>query len=131
MSIIQINYKMKNIALYFLPLFFMTCSQSPLTHTDTVKIVVESFYEKDNSKLKKHTTDESYASFISVQDMMAPGNPSSKTSDFKIIQETINGDVAWVKFSTSYSEKPETFKLTKKDGQWKVMEQGLREKSPF
>ncbi len=122
---------MRNIVLYFLPLLFIACSQNQLSHTDTAKIVVESFYQKDNSKLKKHTTDESYASFISVQDMMAPGDLGSKASDFKVIKETVDGNIAWVKFTTSYEDKPETFKLTKEDDQWKVMTQGLREKSPF
>tara|TARA_R110002073_G_scaffold247619_4_gene410523 strand:- start:1761 stop:2084 length:324 start_codon:yes stop_codon:yes gene_type:complete len=107
----------------------MGCAQSQLSHTDTARIVVESFYKNDNSKLKKHTTDESYASFMSIQVLMAPG--TDEASNFKLIEESINGDTAWVRFSTSYAEKPETFKLIKQNGKWKVAEKGLRENAPF
>ena len=115
---------MKKMILYLLIMLFMGCAQSQLSHTDTAKIVVESFY-----KLKKHTTAESYASFMSVQSMVAPG--TNDTSDFKLIKESVNGETAWVKFSTSYEDKPETFKLVKVDGIWKVAEKSLKEKSPF
>ncbi len=120
---------MKKMILYLLILIFMGCAQTQLSHTDTAKIVVESFYQNDNSKLKKHTTDESYASFMAIQVLVAPG--TDEAPNFKLIEETIDGDTAWVKFSTSYEEKPETFKLVKQDGQWKVAEKGLREKVPF
>ncbi len=120
---------MKKMILYSLILIFMGCAQSQLSHTDTAKIVVESFYKNDNSKLKKHTTDESYSSFMAVQAIVAPG--TDKASNFKLIEETIDDNIAWVKFSTSYEEKPETFKLVKQDRQWKVSEKGLREKAPF
>ena len=120
---------MKKMILYLLILLFLGCAQSQLSHSDTAKIVVESFYKIDNSKLKKHTTAESYASFMAVQAVVAPG--TDKPSNFKLIEETSNDDTAWVKFSTSYEDKPETFKLVKENGQWKVTEKGLREKSPF
>lgn len=120
---------MKKMILYLLILIFMGCAQSQLSHTETAKIVVESFYINDNSKLKKHTSPESYASFMSVQAIVAPGTDDA--SNFKLIKESVNGETAWVKFSTSYEDNPETFKLVKVDGQWKVAEKGLREKSPF
>ncbi len=120
---------MKKMILYLLILIFMGCTQSQLSHTDTAKVVVESFYKNDNSKLKKHTTAESYASFMAVQTVVAPG--TNDVSNFKLINETVDSDTAWVKFSTSYEDKPETFKLIKQDGQWKVAEKGLREKAPF
>ncbi len=120
---------MKKMILYLLILLFIGCTQSQLSHTDTAKIVIESFYKNDNSKLKKYTTTESYASFMAVQALVAPGTDDA--SNFKLIEETVDGDTAWVKFSTSYEEKPETFKLIKQDGQWNVAEKGLREKSPF
>ncbi len=122
---------MKKIALYSLLLVFMACSNSQVSHTDTAKIVVESFYQNNNSTLKRHTTEASYTSYISIQGMATPGDPKSKPSNFKVLEETVDGDIAWVKFITAYSEKPETFKLTKQDGQWKVALQGVREKSPF
>jgi hypothetical protein len=120
---------MKNMILYLLIMSFVGCSQTQLSHIDTAKIVVESFYKNDNALLKKHTTSESYASFMAIQAMIAPGNDGPL--NFKLIEETVDGDVAWVKFATSYEEKPETFKLIKTVAQWKVTEKGLREKAPF
>lgn len=120
---------MKNLFIYCLILSFFSCSQTQTSHTEVAQIVVESFYQKDNPTLKKHTTPESYESFLSIQELMT--TDKNGVSDFSIIGETIDGDIAWVKFTTSYEEKPETFKLVQVDGMWKVTEQGLREKTPF
>ncbi|MFS4494709.1 hypothetical protein [Maribacter sp. 2308TA10-17] len=120
---------MKKFSTYLVLLVFIACADKQLSHTETAKIVVESFYQKDNSKLKKYTTAESYASFISIQDMMTAAE--SGASDFNIVQEIVDRDIAWVKFTTSYEEKPETFKLVQEEGQWVVTEKGLREKGPF
>lgn len=35
-------------------------------------------------------------------------NASGK-SNYKVLHEKVDGDVAWVKFTTFYEEKPETF----------------------
>lgn len=51
--------------------------------------------------------------------------------DFKVVQQSQNGDTAWVQFTINYLERPETLKLVKEEGQWKVTEKELREKSPF
>ncbi|WP_417558335.1 hypothetical protein [Mesoflavibacter zeaxanthinifaciens] len=120
---------MKNLSLILLLLVVAACSQQDLSPTQTAKVVVESFYSKDNQKLKEYTTVESYESFLSIQDLMT-ANTSGK-SNFKVLQEKLDGDIAWVKFTTSYEEKPEIFKLIKENGRWKVAEKGLREKSPF
>jgi len=120
---------MKKISAYLVLLAFVACAKTQISPTETAKIVVESFYDKDNSKLKKHTTTESYDSFISIQDIMTPAE--SGASNFNVVQEIVDGDTAWVKFTTSYEEKPEIFKLVQVDGQWKVTEKGLREKGPF
>lgn len=120
---------MKKISTYLIVLAFLACTEKEMSHTETAKIVVESFYQKDSSKLKKHTTSESYDSFISIQDMMTAAE--SGASDFAVLQESVEGDIAWVKFTTSYEEKPETFKLIMQDGKWLVTEKGLREKGPF
>lgn len=98
-----------------------SCSEKQLSPTETAQKVVESFYQKDNTTLKKYTTTESYEAFVSVQDLMAAGE--SGPSDFKVLEESIEGDTAEVKFTTSYEEKPETFKLIKVDGEWKVSEE--------
>lgn len=95
--------------------------------TETAKVVVESFYNKDNQKLKEHTTQENYESYLLVQNMIVTGTYGE--SNFKVLQEKVDGDVAWIKFTTSYEEKPEIFKLIKENGQWKVAEKGLREKT--
>lgn len=43
----------------------------------------------------------------------------------------MEGEVAWIKYSTVYDPKPGVFKLVKKDGQWKVTHNGPRDKGPF
>ena len=120
---------MKKTIFYSILLISIACAETQLSHTETAKIVVESFYKKENTNLKKHTTPESYESFISVQNMLA--STDAGTSNFTVIKETNNGRTAWVKFSTAYEDKPETFKLILEDGQWKVTEKGLKEKGPF
>ena len=52
-------------------------------------------------------------------------------ANFKVVDEAIDGEVAWVKYSTSYNPKPGIFKLVQEDDQWKVMYNGPREKGPF
>jgi len=41
--------------------------------------------------------------------------PESSKSDFKLIDETKDGDVAWVKYSTSYDKTPGVWKVTVRD----------------
>ncbi len=120
---------MKNLAPILLLLLGTACSQQSLSPSETAKVVVECFYNKDNQKLKEYTTAESYESFIAIQNIMT-ANTSGK-SNLKVLQEKVDGDIAWVQFTTSYEEKPETFKLIKENGRWKVAEKGLREKWPF
>ncbi len=120
---------MKNLALILLILVGVSCTQQNLSPTETAKVVVESFYKKDNKKLKEHTTADSYEAFRSIQDIMTMNTSSS--SNFKVLQERVDGDVAWVQFSTVYDEQSDIFKLIKENGQWKVTEQDLREKTPF
>ncbi|MDP2692906.1 MAG: hypothetical protein Q8O88_04675 [bacterium] len=120
---------MINPALIFLLLVGAACSQKDLSPANAAKVVVERFYKKDNKKLRKYNTGESYESFMAIQDIMTT-NTSGK-SNFKVLQEKVDGDIAWVQFSTSYEENPEIFKLVKENGQWKVAEKGLREKGPF
>lgn len=121
---------MKNLFIYCVFVLLFSCSKAPSSHTDIAQIVVESFYTKDNTTLKQHTTPESYESFISIQDLMTANE--SGASNFSLIQETtVDNTVAWVKFTTAYEEKPETFKLIKVDNQWKVTEKGTKEKAPF
>ena len=120
---------MKRILLMSALIIFIACSEAEKSPTETAKIVVESFYEKDLPTLEEYTTEESFQAFKNVQDMF----PAAKdeNSNFKVLQETENGDIAWVKFTTAYEEQPETFKLVKENGQWKVTERGGREKEPF
>jgi len=121
---------MKNIVIYSLVLLLFACTeQQQLTPTEVSKVVAESFYQKDNASLKKHTTPEGYDGMIAIQNFVGDDNPEN--SDFKVLDETTEGDIAWVKFTTSYDAKPETFKLIKQDGQWKVTQQRVREKGPF
>lgn len=121
---------MKNIAIYSVVFLFLACAgKQDLSPSETSKIVVESFYNNDNTTLKKHTTTEGYEGLKSIQDLMTAGK--SGDSNFKVLEETADDKIAWVRFTTSYEENPELFKLLKVDGQWKVTQQGPREKGPF
>ena len=108
--------------------FCLACTNSQSSHTETAKIVVESFYQKDLPALEKYTTQESFQSFLQIQDVFPVEN---KDSNFQVIQETEDGNIAWVQFTTAYEEQPETFKLIKVDGIWKVTEIKMGEKGPF
>ena len=120
---------MKKILSLAVLVIFMACAEAEKSHIETAEIVVESFYEKDLPTLKEYTTEESYQAFMNIQDMFpAVGD---ENSNFNVLQETENGDIAWVKFTTAYEEQPETFKLIWENGQWKVIEMGMREKAPF
>lgn len=79
--------------------------------------------------LLKHTTTESFAILSSLQDLFAEDEKSE--INFAVIEDTIDGDVAWVRYSTSFEEKPSVFKLIKENGRWKVTERKPREKMPF
>lgn len=103
-----------------------TQNDSPV---ETARLVAESFYHKDNETLKDNTTKEGYEGLLSIQNFI--GNGKEGAADFKIIQEKTSGDIAWVKFTTNYDKKPETFKLLKENGVWKVTRKGVREKNPF
>tara|TARA_Y100001933_G_scaffold253759_1_gene294468 strand:+ start:1301 stop:1627 length:327 start_codon:yes stop_codon:yes gene_type:complete len=93
------------------------------------EIVAESFYQGDEATLKKHTTLEGFASYSNVMKMFA--KPKSSESNFKVIDEKIENDVAWIKYSTSYDKTPGIFKLVKEDGVWKATARNPKEKTPF
>ncbi|UJH92714.1 hypothetical protein LZ575_09770 [Antarcticibacterium sp. 1MA-6-2] len=120
---------MKRILSLAVFVIFMACAEAEKSYTETAQIVVESFYEKDLPTLKEYTTEESYQAFMNIQDMFpAAGN---ENSNFNVLQETENGDIAWVKFTTAYEEQPETFKLIRENGSWRVTEIGMGENAPF
>ncbi len=120
---------MQRILLILMLGIFLACTEAEKSHTETAQIVVESFYQKDFPILEKHTTKDSYDSFMYIQHIFP--EVDNRDSHFKVIQETENGNTAWVQFSTIYEEKPETFKLIKEDGSWKVTETEKGEKGPF
>ncbi|MBD0777857.1 hypothetical protein HPE56_08630 [Maribacter sp. ANRC-HE7] len=93
------------------------------------KIVAESFYQGDEASLKKHTTPEGFATFSNLQKMFA--KPKNSESNFKVIDERIEGEIAWVKYSTSYDKTPGIFKLVKANGEWKSTARKPSEKVPF
>tara|TARA_R110002049_G_scaffold64603_4_gene170271 strand:- start:1817 stop:2116 length:300 start_codon:yes stop_codon:yes gene_type:complete len=99
-----------------------------MSHTETAQIVAESFFSKDESALKKHTTSDGYASLITVQNMLPE---SDKEIKVEILDEAIDGKTAWVKYSSNYDNKPGIFKLVKENDQWKVTSKGPMEKGPF
>lgn len=99
-----------------------------MSPSETTKIVAESFFSKDESALKRHTTSEGYASLTTLLNLLPDSNEKVKV---EILDEAIDGDIVWVKYKTSYDEKPGVFKLVQEDGQWKVTYNGPREKGPF
>ena len=117
--------------LLLIPVLFLliACGEVEKSHTETAEIVVESFYEKEFSILKEYTTEQSYQAFRDVEQMFSALETGN--SNFNVLQETQNGDIAWVKFTTAYEEQPETFRLIWENGQWKVTEIGMGEKAPF
>jgi len=120
---------MKRMFLMWLMVICFACTEAERSHTQTAQIVVESFYQKDFPVLENHTTKESFDSFMYIQDIVPAVD--KQNSSFKVIQETENGNTAWVQFSTVYEEQPETFKLIKEEGSWKVTEIEMGEKVPF
>ena len=120
---------MKNLVICSLVLLFISCSENKnMSHTETAEIVAKSFFSKDESTLKKHTTSEGYASLITVQNMLPD---SDKEIEVEIIDEAIDGEIAWVRYKTSYDGKTGIFKLVKENDQWKVTNKGPREKGSF
>jgi len=99
-----------------------------MSHTETAEIVAKSFSSKDESTLKRHTTSEGYASLITVQNMLPD---SDKEIVVEIIDDAIDGEIAWVRYKTSYDGKTGIFKLVKENDQWKVTIKGPREKGSF
>jgi hypothetical protein len=56
---------------------------------------------------------------------------SEKEIEVEILDEAVDGEATWVKYRTSYDDKPGVFKLVQEDGQWKVTHNGPRDKGPF
>lgn len=120
---------MKKLVICSLVLLFISCSEnSRLSPSETAEIVAKSFFSKDESTLKKHTTPEGYASLITVQNMIPE---SDKEIQVEILDEAIDDNIAWVKYSTSFDGKSGVFKLVKENNKWKVTNKESREKEPF
>tara|TARA_R110002167_G_scaffold105083_1_gene270463 strand:- start:10566 stop:10928 length:363 start_codon:yes stop_codon:yes gene_type:complete len=120
---------MKTLITSILAFLLIACSnKQDLSHTETAKIVVESFYAKDNATLKKYTTSDGYSGLIMIQNLVPENN---NDAEVEILDEAIEGDLAWVKYNSSIDKKPGIFKLIKENRQWKVTSKGPREKGPF
>ena len=121
---------MKRIIICSLVLIFLSCAGTQNSSPSSVaEIVAQSFYQGDEATLKNHTTTEGFATFSNLQKMFA--KPKGSKSNFKLIDETTKGDVAWVKYSTSYDKTPGIFKLVKQGGTWKVTVRDPKEEIPF
>lgn len=99
-----------------------------MSPSETAKIVAKSFFSKDESTLKKHTTPEGYSSLITGLNMMPD---SDKEIKVEILDEVIDKEIAWVKYKTTYDGKSGIFKLVKENDQWLVTNKGPRDKGPF
>ncbi|MBD0777825.1 hypothetical protein HPE56_08470 [Maribacter sp. ANRC-HE7] len=120
----------EKITLFTIGLLFKYCSETQeAAPTTFAKIVAESFYQGDEASLKNHTTPEGFQTFSSLQKMFA--KPKNSGPNFKIIDKRIKGEIAWVKYSTSYDKTPGIFKLVKVNGEWKATARKPSEKAPF
>ena len=121
---------MKRIVICSLVLLFISCAGTQDSSPASVaEIVAESFYQRDEVTLKKHTTPEGFTTFSNLQKMFA--KPKGSETKFKLIDEATEGEVAWVKYSTAYDKTPGIFKLIKQDQVWKVTVRDPKEKAPF
>ncbi|MFD2825776.1 DUF4878 domain-containing protein [Leeuwenhoekiella polynyae] len=121
---------MKTIYLIFSLTLFSACSNPKSKSPEEVtQMVLESFYARDNEMLKTYTTQTGYQGLMQIQNFFVEDTETEL--GFKVVQQTQEGDTAWVKCTINYLDRPETFKLVKEDGQWKVTEKELREKSPI
>lgn len=118
---------MKRVLLYCFITVLMACNEKKMSHTETAEIVAESFYHDDNITLEKYTTAGIYANFMTIQDLYS----EEGEVNFQILEEQSNNQTTWVKFTTTFTDEPETFKLVKQDGQWKVTERSKGERPPF
>ena len=121
---------MKDLIIYTSLLLFFSCGiKEESTPSITAQIVAESFYQGNETKLKEYTTEEGYANFKNLLPMFAKSKNTD--SNFKVIEEAVEDEIAWVKYTTSYDKTPGIFKLVKDDGAWKVTARRPGEKVPF
>ncbi|XMO85019.1 hypothetical protein AAFN75_09495 [Algibacter sp. AS12] len=121
---------MKKIVICLLVLLFFSCAETKISGpSDTAKIVIESFYEKNEKALKANSTPQAYSNYMNTINMF---NATVKDdSNFTVLQDTIMGDLAWVKYTTAYDKTPGLFKLVKQNGKWLADARGSKDKSPF
>ncbi|TQI69653.1 hypothetical protein JM79_0536 [Gramella sp. Hel_I_59] len=123
---------MKKFVVFSLIALLLSCADSETKISGpsaTAQIVIESFYEKDEETLKANSTPEGYANYMNIINMF---NATVKDdSNFTVLQDTIMGDVAWVKYTTAYDKTPGVFKLVKQDGKWLATARGSKDKAPF
>ena len=123
---------MKKIVVFSLIVLFLSCVDSETKISGpsaTAQIVIESFYEKDEETLKANSTPQAYSNYMNTINMF---NATVKDdSNFTVLQDTIMGDVAWVKYTTAYDKTPGLFKLVKQNDKWLADARGSKDKSPF
>lgn len=88
---------------------------------------LDSDQKQSTREISLDTTPDIYANFITIQDLYS----EEGEVNFEISEEQSNDQTAWVKFTTTFTDEPETFKLVKQDGQWKVTERSEGERPPF
>ena len=123
---------MKKFVVFSLIMLFLSCADSETKISGpsaTAQIVIESFYEKDEETLKANSTPQAYSNYMNTINMF--NATKKKDSEFKVLQDTIMGDVAWVKYTTAYDKTPGVFKLVKQNGKWLATARGSMDKAPF
>lgn len=123
---------MKKFVVFSLIALLLSCADSKTKISGpiaTAQIVIESFYEKDEETLKANSTPQAYSNYMNTINMF---NATVKDdSNFTVLQDTIMGDVAWVKYTTAYDKTPGVFKLVKQEGKWLATARGSKDKAPF
>lgn len=121
---------MNKIIFCSLILLIISCSGTKdASPSEIAEIVAESFYQGDEATLRKHTTPEGFVTYSNLQKMFA--KPKGSETNFKLIDENTESDLAWIKYSTAYDKTPSVFKLVKLEGEWKVTVRDPKEKVPF
>ncbi|PNW27426.1 hypothetical protein [Formosa algae] len=121
---------MKYLIFFTTALLFSSCSENKTySPAKTAEIVATSFLHNDKPTLKKHTTAVAYANLTSIQEMFI----EDKNSDinFKVVDQAIDGEIVWIKYTTHSDPTPGIFKLIKENDIWKVTHNGPRDRGPF
>ena len=114
--------KLSTILVIVIVLLTLTaCGQKPET---TARSFLDAIESKDYEKAKDYTTEEG-AELLTMMASMGESMGANEEMTFTILETTVEGDSAQVKFEMIDKGKPETkdtneLQMVKVDGKWKV-----------